>query len=193
MAQIPPEKYYEACITYHLVQYFETHYGKKLYPFSITQVREKDHGFDFGYHTGDGRLFLGQYKRPSRNSQGRYAWQINQAQLETLSALRLPTFYILPAFHCVRSWYEGLEQTYFLPVRLVHAWVAAQGRKQATLQETPRLCSIGSQAWYDPFGGPYEQRLPAGAQTEEASWLDRLAEQPEEALEGLWGYWIEGG
>lgn len=37
----PPEKYYEACITFNLIQYFSTNYGKKVYPFSITQLREK--------------------------------------------------------------------------------------------------------------------------------------------------------
>ena len=45
---IPPERYYEACITHHLVRLAEMR-GRRLYPFSISQLREKACGFDFGY------------------------------------------------------------------------------------------------------------------------------------------------
>lgn len=40
MRDIPPEKYYEACLTYHFVRQFEL-IGGKLYPFSISQKKKR--------------------------------------------------------------------------------------------------------------------------------------------------------
>ena len=40
----PPEKYYEACITYHILRYYEEKRIGRIFPFSISQIREKQKG-----------------------------------------------------------------------------------------------------------------------------------------------------
>lgn len=39
--KFPPEKYYEACITYHIVRYCEEKQMGRIFPFGISQIQEK--------------------------------------------------------------------------------------------------------------------------------------------------------
>ena len=97
----PPEKYYEAYITYHLVRYFEQVYSRRLYPFSISQIREKKLGFDFGYELSEGNLFLVQFKRPYVMGNGRIKWQIEKEQAEILAKQPAKVYYA-----CRHFWME---------------------------------------------------------------------------------------
>ncbi|MED3786805.1 hypothetical protein P4576_06000 [Peribacillus frigoritolerans] len=116
MSKIQPEKYYEACITHHLVNYFEFILEKKIYPFSISQIEEKKEGYDFGYNIS-GKSFFIQYKRPYRVIPGdAYHWKIELEQLRTINSNvnGINTYYALPSFGNSMGWYEGLENTFFI-------------------------------------------------------------------------------
>ncbi len=109
----PPEKYYEACITYHILRYFEEVGIGRIFPFSISQIRENTEGYDFGYYLEDqGRFFI-QYKRPYYGSS---VWQIDIRQLKTIikNGIEKITYYAFPDFHDIFEWYTGLENTFFL-------------------------------------------------------------------------------
>lgn len=110
----PPEKYYEACITHHLVNEFKERFNIKLYPFSISQIEEYTEGYDFGYKFS-GNSFVIQYKRPDVYSGGDYYWKINREQLDKLNANnhKFKAYYALPAFIDTNKWFEGLETTFF--------------------------------------------------------------------------------
>lgn len=108
----PPEKYYEACITYHILRYYEEKRIGRIFPFSISQIREKTEGYDFGYYLEDKEYFFIQYKRPYYGSS---AWQINIGQLNTIveNGIGKITYYAFPDFHNIFEWYTGLENTFF--------------------------------------------------------------------------------
>lgn len=109
----PPEKYYEAFITYHILRYYEEKRIGRIFPFSISQIREKTEGYDFGYYLEDKEYFFIQYKRPYYGSS---AWQINIGQLNTIveNGIGEITYYAFPDFHNIFEWYTGLENTFFL-------------------------------------------------------------------------------
>lgn len=113
-----PEKYYEACVTYHIVRYWEENYAERIYPFSISQIREKEEGYDFGYQLDFERVFYIQYKRPNRIGleNDAWTWSVDVRQLETIIQRNIGscTYYAFPGFYDVFEWYQGLEKTYFL-------------------------------------------------------------------------------
>ena len=57
MDYFPPEKYYEACVTYHIVRYYEENFDERIFPFSISQIQEKREGYDFGYLRNPEQVF----------------------------------------------------------------------------------------------------------------------------------------
>ncbi|MEC0348265.1 hypothetical protein [Bacillus subtilis] len=119
MSKIPPEKYYEACITYHLVNYFEFTLEKKIYPFSISQIEEKKEGYDFGYKMSEKSFFI-QHKRPYKViPKDTYHWKIEIEQLKTINrkANNINTYYALPSFGDSMGWYEALDNTFFVNSR----------------------------------------------------------------------------
>lgn len=186
----PPEKYYEACLTYHLIRYFREIHDRTLYPFCVSQVKEQKYGFDFGYHSGGGRLFLVQYKRP-QTCAGGYAWPIRMEQLEVLAQCGLPAFYALPAFSDPLEWYEGLEKTYFISAGQVRFWLQNRSeQKSALLHEAERLFHTIPPGAFDPFRRGFESALSAersGLEFGPAELLCRLTQEEES---GLYGYWI---
>jgi hypothetical protein len=113
----PPEKYFEACITYHLVNDFKERFDKRVFPFSISQIEEKSKGYDFGYTFSNESFFI-QYKRPLAydTDTSIYSWQISREQLSIINHQNyaLKTYYALPAFVNTKQWYEALEHTYFV-------------------------------------------------------------------------------
>lgn len=114
--KIQPEKYYEACITHHLVNYFEFTLDKKLYPFSISQIEEKNKGYDFGYKISSKSFFI-QFKRPFKSITGEtYHWKIEIEQLNTINRMgdNLYTYYALPSFANSEDWYEAMDKTFFI-------------------------------------------------------------------------------
>ncbi|WP_318627014.1 hypothetical protein [Paenibacillus polymyxa] len=117
MCGFPPEKYYEACITYNLVNEFKERFETKLYPFSISQIEERNKGYDFGYFNASSAFFI-QYKRPFLYdiNKGVYQWKIDREQLKTINSQSyyLQTYYALPAFVSNKQWFEGLDHTYFI-------------------------------------------------------------------------------
>ncbi|PED16879.1 hypothetical protein [Bacillus toyonensis] len=116
MSKIQPEKYYEACITHHLVNYFQFTLDKKIYPFSISQIEEKLEGYDFGYEISEKAFFI-QYKRPYRViPEDTYYWKIDIEQLQTINSKvdGINTYYALPSFGDSAGWYEALENTFFI-------------------------------------------------------------------------------
>lgn len=188
---MPPEKYYEACITYHLVRHYKLICDKELYPFSITQIRERELGFDFGYELSRGRVFLGQYKRPVMKRDGHYAWQINRAQLEALAEVPVPAFYILPAFSGVKEWYEGLEKSHFLPAGAVLLWMQSQeGKKDVLLHETDPLLQTVRALPFDAFGGRFHRAALAEPVMEEEL-MERIGRLQAGESEPVWGYWAK--
>ncbi len=138
MSETPPEKYYEACITYNLVNEFDIKYDIKLYPFSISQIEEKDKGYDFGYELSNNSFFI-QYKKPSSLydvNLKKFSWQINNEQLNIInhSDIGLRTYYALPGFVSTSKWYEGLDLTYFIEsVKLEHVLKNKEKQKTATI------------------------------------------------------------
>ena len=114
----PPEKYYEACITYHIVQYYEEKKAGRVFPFSISQVQEKRAGFDFGYQPEGRKLFFVQYKRPQMWTAqgGTLVWKVEISQLKTIveAGIGACTYYALPGFYDYLEWYDALKKTYFL-------------------------------------------------------------------------------
>lgn len=50
---VQPEKFYESCLTYNIIQYFDEVLEQKVYPFSISQLEEKSAGYDYGYEVSN--------------------------------------------------------------------------------------------------------------------------------------------
>lgn len=141
MGKTPPEKYYEACITYNLVTEFYIKYDIKLYPFSISQIEENDKGYDFGYELSNDSFFI-QYKKPSDlydvNSK-KFSWKINNEQLNIINRndIGLKTYYALPGFVSTNKWYEGLDLTYFIEsIKLKHVLKNKENQITATIYST---------------------------------------------------------
>lgn len=115
--KFPPEKYYEACITYHIVRYCEEKQMGRIFPFSISQVQEKKEGYDFGYQMDSQNLFFVQYKRPQMRMtvSNSAVWMIDIGQLKTIveAGIGAYSYYALPEFYDYREWYEGLEKRIF--------------------------------------------------------------------------------
>lgn len=183
---IPPERYYEACITHHLVRLAEMR-GRRLYPFSISQLREKACGFDFGYACRHGAVFLAQYKCPGRAADGIWRWEINEAQFWALASWRVPVYYVLPAFSAVQDWYDGLDRTSFLPVDVMRDWVRAHnGQRTMRLLQSDPLLRLER-----PVAALFGTALNR-AQTQAAAEMAleiRCGASAEE--DGLTGYWVE--
>lgn len=72
-------------------------YNRRLYPFSISQVKEKQLGFDFGYEVSKGNVFLAQYKRPCGKGKSGIMWEIKKEQAALLAKQPVRSFYVLPA------------------------------------------------------------------------------------------------
>lgn len=134
MRDIPPEKYYEACLTYHFVRQFEL-IGRKLYPFSISQKKEKDKGYDFGYSSLQD-VFLIQYKRPYKIKvyPDKYTWLIDRKQLHTINGHLFSgyTYYALPMFDSKNDWYHGLDKTVFVPAPRLEKYLESNKRDSET-------------------------------------------------------------
>ena len=191
----PPEKYYEACITYHLVRYFEQVYSRRLYPFSISQIREKKLGFDFGYELSEGNLFLVQFKRPYVMGNGRIKWQIEKEQAEILAKQPAKVYYALPAFLGGKEWYEGLDKTFFVPAGIVYTWVRSKKVEQsAWLNEEKRIISVSDSSFHDFFGRDLKNALRAEINYAEEDFLKQINEAVEDQICGYWiGDVIENG
>lgn len=134
MGNFPPEKYYEACITHHLVNEFKERYDRLLYPFSISQIEENSKGFDFGY-TFSSKSFYIQYKRPFSFEvvDSKCSWQIDKTQLSVINSqsYALQTYYALPAFINTNLWFSGIDNTYFIESnRLAFSLKQNQNKKE---------------------------------------------------------------
>ena len=183
---VPPEKYYEACITYHLVCY-GLGCGKKLYPFSITQVQEKERGFDFGYADSGGQAFLIQYKRPLLTQKGGYAWRVERGQLRALLSCGMPAFYALPAFSDVGGWYDALEKTCFLPASAVWGFLCREGDRESALlpQDDRVMClEVPADALFTEGLRRVQSRRPRAPAPLEGPFLGQ-------ALGDAVGYWVK--
>lgn len=116
--RLPPEKYYEACITYHIVRYYKEKHIGDIFPFSISQLEEQEKGYDFGYRFDGDRAFYIQYKRPDKLAADNRAltWTVKISQLQTIieNGIGDCTYYAFPGFFDFSEWYRGLEKTYFL-------------------------------------------------------------------------------
>ena len=134
MGNTPPEKYYEACLTYHFVRQFEM-IGRKLYPFSISQKKEKERGYDFGYSNLQD-VFLIQYKRPYKIKvyPDKYTWLIDRKQLHTINGHLFSgyTYYALPMFDSENDWYLGLDKTVFVPAPRLEKYFDSNKRDTAS-------------------------------------------------------------
>ena len=184
----PPEKYYEACITYHLVCYFEKMYNRRLYPFSISQIQEKKLGFDFGYELSKGNVFLVQFKRPYVKENGKIKWNIEKEQAEMLLKQSVRTYYALPAFLDGKDWYEGLDKTFFVPTGRVYTWMRGKKAEQsAWLGSEERIISAYDSRFSDLFGRDLKNALRQESNyTEE----DLLQQVNETVADQICGYWI---
>lgn len=108
-----PEKYYENCLTYNIVNYYVSNFDKYIYPFTISQREEKEEGYDFGYCLND--FFAIQYKKPIL-LESSYSWRISKEQLNVIirNGLYTKIFYAFPAFHNITQWYSALDHCYFI-------------------------------------------------------------------------------
>lgn len=138
MKSFPPEKYYESCITYHLVKEFEERFEKKLYPFSISQIEEKCEGYDYGY-TFSNRSFFIQYKRPysfmCESGIPVYNWNVCREQLSVINRQphSLKTYYALPAFIDIMKWFEGIDHTYFVLAPRLEEYLVNKGKAKTNI------------------------------------------------------------
>lgn len=128
MGNIPPEKFYEACITYHLVKEFSERFGIRLFPFSISQIEEYKEGYDFGYQFRETSFVL-QYKRPSVYTDKKCYWKIDKQQLVTLKSNPLKSFYALPAFTNALEWYEGIQKCCFVESERLYQYFVKKDSK----------------------------------------------------------------
>ncbi|HHY25545.1 MAG TPA: hypothetical protein GX523_02115 [Desulfitobacterium dehalogenans] len=197
MSKIPPEKYYEACITYNLVYEFNIKYDIKLYPFSISQIEEKEKGYDFGYELSNDSFFI-QYKKPSLFdiNTNKYSWKIDNEQLHIInrSNINIKTYYALPGFVNTSKWYEGLDLTYFIEsVKLGNILKSKNGQKTATLHST----NNGLRSWSYYFDSKQNLRNLARCDILEPITLDAVKKYTlsidEESKNITWLYAIRKG
>lgn len=191
----PPEKYYEACITYHLVRRFELIYNRRLYLFSISQIREKKLGFDFGYELPEGNLFLVQFKRPYVMGNGRIKWQIEKEQAGILAKQPAKVYYTLPTFLDGKEWYEGLDKTFFVPAGIIYTWVRSKKVEQnAWLDEGERILSASDSNLGDLFGRELKNALRMEMNYTDEDFLEQVNGAMEDQICGYWiGEVIENG
>lgn len=136
----PPEKYYEACITYHLVNEFKQRFDIELYPFSISQIEEYTEGYDFGYKFSCDSFVI-QYKRPDVYSNGEYYWKINREQLDKLNSnnYKLRAYYALPAFIDTNKWFEGFESTFFVEAAKLQYFLKSKINKNNNINSKSKI------------------------------------------------------
>lgn len=105
-----PEKYYEACVTYNIINYFKEKRDECVFPFSISPVKERREGYDFGYSIKKD-FFLLQYKKPYKICNG-YRWDIDREQLKVIVNNRYASvvYYALPKFDNYKMWYHALSE-----------------------------------------------------------------------------------
>lgn len=190
MDHLPPEKYYEACITYHIVNYYQRTHSKKVLPFSISQMEEHEKGYDFGYYFTAEEIFYIQYKRPNdiKLAAGEINWKINLDQLKTIieGGLGDCTYYALPGFRDITEWYEGLDKTYFTRADDLYTYLRLLkklDRQSAVIDERVRIL----RKFEDYFG-------------KEHLFLNVLAEEKDPEInyeiyrqlpeQNLWGYLV---
>lgn len=184
----PPEKYYEACVTYHLVRYFERIYNRRLYPFSISQIWEKKLGFDFGYELSKGNVFLVQFKRPYVKENGKIKWKIEKEQAEVLVRQSARAYYALPAFLNGKDWYEGLDKTFFVPAGSVYTWMRSkQVEQSAWLGEEERIISASDTSFVGSFGRDLRNALRQEINYTEEDFLKQVNGA---GTDQICGYWI---
>lgn len=184
----PPEKYYEACITYHLIGYFEQMYGRRLYPFSISQIQEKKVGFDFGYELSRGNVFLAQFKRPYVLGKSEIGWKIEKEQAEILAKQPVRAYYVLPAFLEREEWYEGLDKTFFVPAGAVYTWTCSRNAaKSAWLHACDGLVAGSDPKAFDPFGKELKNALQREQEDTEEAFLNQMRGA---LTDQICGYWI---
>ncbi|MEK5039888.1 hypothetical protein [Sporosarcina sp. FSL K6-3457] len=132
---VQPEKFYESCLTYNIIQYFDEVLEQKVYPFSISQLEEKSAGYDYGYEVSNKSFFI-QYKRPIVEMNGDLcSWKINKEQLKTINShnYNIYTYYALPNFGSFKDWYEGLDKTYFIEASKLQQYLGNNNAKNPTI------------------------------------------------------------
>ena len=184
-----PEKFYEACITYNIIMAFKR-IGKTVYPYSISQRKEKREGFDFGY-IYDEASFLIQFKRPEvvkelKVGEEIYSWKIEREQLETLNKNRknVPIYYALPAFEDVYEWYLGIKKTYFIDSKRLEEFFEKDKKTKVLRSDCPAL-----KRWDDIFESfrreNYDYAIEKIEEVSVLSW------EIDEEMEGLWAYCVK--
>lgn len=132
---VQPEKFYESCLTYNIIKYFEEVLEKKVYPFSISQLDEKSAGYDYGYKISNKSFFI-QYKRPILEvNKNLFFWKINKEQLYTINThnYNINTYYALPNFGNFTDWYDGLDKTYFIDAPKLQLYLKNNDAKNPTI------------------------------------------------------------
>ena len=184
-----PEKYYEACVTYNIISYFHEKRDEIIYPFSISQVKEKKEGYDFGYE-GNNKIFLLQYKRPRQLRDDCYSWEIDKDQLEVIinNSYGNLTYYALPSFDDYKLWYEALCETNmkFVDALTVQRYLDKTGRKSINSNWDGLKC--WEQVVDELFGvNSYKSALEVETQNCREELL-RILE-----MEGVIGYEVDAG
>lgn len=157
-----PEKYYETCITCNIINYFKENRGEIVYPFSVSSVREREEGYDFGYGISN-QIFLLQYKRPKKIGNG-YRWDIDNEQLDVIinNMYGNVTYYALPQFEDYKLWYDALndDNTRFVDVGTLKKYMEKTGRK--SINSTCDVLKGWEQVVYELFRGhSYKSMLEA--------------------------------
>lgn len=126
-----PEKFYEACVTCNIINYFAEKRAEKVFPFSVSPVQEKTEGYDFAYEIKD-TIFMLQFKRPYKNMNG-YRWEININQLNVIvkNAYSPVVYYALPQFGDYKLWYQALnyENMKFIDAASLQKYLVETGKK----------------------------------------------------------------
>lgn len=147
-----PEKFYEACVTYNIINFFDEKRAEKVFPFSVSPVQEKTEGYDFAYAIKD-TIFMLQFKRPYKNMSG-YRWEINIDQLNVIirNAYGSVVYYALPQFEDYKLWYQALdcENMKFIDATSLKKYLVETGKK--SINSSYAKLKNWDQVVYELFG-----------------------------------------
>lgn len=200
-----PEKYYESCITYNIVNYYDEEKRIKIYPYSISQNEENDLGYDFGYEVVKNMFFI-QYKRPHKKlSNGKFTWLIDLEQLETIMSNEHycnSVYYCLPNFNDIKQWYNAFDNSYFIKATILHKQLEGKLRKGQKIKSI-RESRFGMKTWYEIENDEYlridRKNLAYKIEDDNYSnydykelnkWLNKVALSQDEKLSGMYGYYL---
>lgn len=181
-----PEKFYEACVTYNIINFFDEKRAEKVFPFSVSPVQEKTEGYDFAYEIKN-KFFMLQFKRPYKKMNG-YSWKINIDQLNVIvrNEYGSVVYYALPQFEDYKLWYQALnyENMKFIDATSLQKYIVGTGKK--SINSSYEKLKNWDQVVYELFGMNCYNSI---VHIEDLNYQEQLITLLK--LEGMVGYEVE--